>query len=255
MLNGPQVMGPAGQVVGGAMGDPSVARAAARLALTFSRVSTAGGAAQAGLHAVTAGTVAFLGPLAAVAIGLGLLGASVTMLVRRINRQAQELAAFSGPLAAAQARSAVANLQQQVRSARFLGGDLARFTETQTRMGVALTKILDVVEKAFLQVLNPLLEGFTVTAEIVAAAFQLFSDFVQKIYDLFPDLGVGDLWAQIRDGVHELVAQGEADSKGDFFNMFTEMPDLTLWDRKAERRRSAPGMDITAPGFGNLALP
>ena len=255
MLNAPQILPALPNAAGGAGGAQNLAGQAARLALTFSRVSSVTGAATAGLGAMAGGLVAVAGPLAAFAIAVGLAGAAVTLLIRRVNRQAQELAPFSGALAAAQARSSVAQLQQQVRSARFLGGDLARFTEAQTRISVAATKILDVIEKVFLQVFNPLLETVTMGTQLLAAFAESVYDFFAKIAALFPDLGIGQLWADIREGVNELVAQGAADAKGDFFNMFIEMPDLLMTDRKAERRRSAPGMDIAAPGFGPLALP
>src|SRR6185369_3492024 len=110
------------------------------------------------LGGLTAATIGLTGPLIALAVVTGATVLSMRALYERARRQAQELSPYNAALAAAQARSQVAELRQQIRSAQFLGRDLARLTDAQTRMSVATTRLLDTAEKIFLSGALPAVE-------------------------------------------------------------------------------------------------
>lgn len=228
LLNRPQILpalpngAPAAAGGGGAVGN--VAGQAARLAISFSRVSSATGAVTSGIAATGSGLAAVAPVLAGFAVTLGLAVAATTLFVRRIQRQAQELAPFSGNLAASQARTNALTLQQQIRSAQLLGPDLAKFNDAQTKLGLATTRILDAIESAFLPALIPVVEGI----------------------------------ASMADGISWLVGNDKktADDSGNFLNIFLKMEDLSIDDTDAHKQRGGnSGFEQKAPGFGPLLLP
>ena len=146
----PAVAGPQGMAAG---------RAAAS-AQPITATAAGGGAMAAG--AVVAGAAA------AVVVALGTSVVATKALIGRANELSKRLEGYSGQLAASQARAEIARLQQNVASARKLGGDLARYNDAKSRGEIALEKIYDSFTKAGLEAITPLLETAIKWLEAIA---------------------------------------------------------------------------------------
>lgn len=112
-----------------------------------------------GMAAFTRALGSAVVPLTAAAIAAGAVAVAMRSLYNRANEQAARLGAYSGELASAQARSQVASIRQDIRSSQYLGRDLARLVDVQTRTGVVTSRILDVIEKRLLESILPWMES------------------------------------------------------------------------------------------------
>lgn len=109
-----------------------------------------------------------LGPLIALGLAAGGAVIAIGALATRTQRLAQDLSAYSGVLAAANARAGAAQIQQDVKSARYLGADLARLVDAEKKIGIAVQRILDVLTKAGLETALPAIEAIAAMVTSVA---------------------------------------------------------------------------------------
>jgi hypothetical protein len=126
-----------------------------------------------GVKAAAAG-LAQLGTVGAVAgAGLNALSEAAQAarnVMRAFVERGRELAAYSGPLAAASARADVARLLADVREAQSpLGDQMARLIENEARVEIAVREGLAPLKLIMLQALNAVLDYTTKAAPTLAA--------------------------------------------------------------------------------------
>ncbi|MGE3410124.1 MAG: hypothetical protein AB7I37_25295 [Pirellulales bacterium] len=198
-------------------------------------------------------------PLTALVVATGAAVVAMRLLWRRSTENAKALAAYDATLAAAQARAQVARLQQNIQSARFLGPELSRLTATQTRLSLAGTRIVDILEKRFLQEVLPLLEGIASVAEqfekfMESEAGGITSQLISIISRLSPG---GAIWEGLK-GVSK-ATQKDSDkrdlARGDFYAIFQDLPDLELDAKDADNQAGIERTPFTADAFGPVGVP
>lgn len=114
------------------------------------------GAAAGATAGVTAAAIG--GPvgiaIAAVAAGFGVAAVAARKFAQVIDTQVQQLAGFSGPLAAAQAQSEIRRELATIRRAGRLGGDLAEVEDLRSRWQDAMHDIGTEILKILLEALE-----------------------------------------------------------------------------------------------------
>lgn len=251
--------GRAGLPVPAGAGVPAVAGQAGVPAIAFlqtTRLGQAAASAAPALGAVAGSALALAPVIGALVIAIGAAILAIRAIINRARRQSEELSAFDAGLARAQARAQVAVLQQQIRSARTGGAELARFTEATTRMQIAMTRILDVLQRDVLRILNPILEFIASGMETVADIYEELT----AIRDGIIEWATGNRgWTELLDVIAENLAKIDKNTSpaaGDFFNLFLGLADLDLNDfQHFQKPRTAGGAPIAAAGFGPLPMP
>lgn len=232
---------------------PVAAGAAARAAAPAIAGATGGAAAGAagGVAALGATAGAAVLPLAAIVVVAGAAALSLKALHRRATEQSKALAAYDATLAAAQARAQVANIHQDIRSARFLGNDLAEFTKAQSDLKIAWIQRVDKFEKVFLPVATKALEILTVGLD----GLNKIDDVIKVLVEI--STGTTAIWNANERLVELERKRGDKEENTQaasaFFRLFESFDDLDIDDD--EGQLGAPGgprEPIRAPGFGDL---
>lgn len=219
-------------------------------------VGRAAATAAPALTSLAGAAAALLNPITLLVVAVGAAVVAVVGLTRRANRQAQELSAFSAEIARANARAQVAAIRQQVRSAGTGGAEIARLVETQSRMSVAMTRILDLLQRDVLRILNPVLEwiarGVEIAADLLEYMVAIRDSLLEILAQPWKALDLLDVIA----GNLAKIKTNTTKEAGDFLTMFLQEADLTLDDLDfLQRSRDRGGMPVAAGGFGPVPLP
>lgn len=224
--------------------------------VTLLGVQSAAAETESGLAAAGATAGAAAVPLAALVIGAGLAVRGLQLLYNRATEQAKSLANYDATLAAAQARSQIAAIKQDLESASYLGNELARLTDAQTKVAVNTQRILDVLEKTVLTALLPLIESVAGGVETIANN-PLLQQALANLLLLIPvlrELKIAIDLLNLFRGSEEKEADRKA-LDSNFFAIFEKLKDLGI-DDPAGREPAAgtPRNNVEATGFGNLPM-
>lgn len=228
--------------------------------VSLTGITTNAIAARSSLAAVAGTATAVTIPLGALVIAAGAAAVALRALYNRANEQATRLAQYSAELAAAQARSEIASTRQDIRSAQYLGRDLARLVAIQSRAGVATDRILDVFEKALLQRLLPILETIVKLLEMldpdktVSATGVVFEGALTAA--LVPMLGPLAPLATAAINYFRSEEKKEVVASADYMRLFEQLADLDV--DGVEGRQGLPKngkrFGVNAAEWGDLPL-
>ena len=140
------------------------------------RLNVAGAAssASAGIVAAVGGPVGIA--VAAVAAGLGVAAIATTKFAQVVESQTERLAGFSGPLAAAQARTELGRELGLLRRAQRIGPELAAAERLRSRFEGTMTDL----GTEILQILLRLLEELRPVIELVIDGVKSITDFLAE---------------------------------------------------------------------------
>jgi hypothetical protein len=220
----------------------AVAGTAARGMMAMANAGAAGASALAGLAAAAGPVGIALGVLVA---GAGAAGLAAKKFADMAEREAERLKSFSVDLATSQALADVRRQLADLRRAREVGPELARFQTTRSRfedrladLGTQVIEILTGLANRF----EPAIEGFGRLLAVVTAFLDFFGPLVEK--------GVDEIFKITP--IVEIVTK--------IFNLLVKLAELipgakALIQRFLEEERSDPFADPMLHGFFALGGP
>lgn len=208
-------------------------KAAAGAATGAAGGAAAGGTAAGGAAAAGGGLVAALGGPITIAVGAAVIAVvGLTIIAKKINERlsdlTNQLAPFSGVIAAAQARHEVASILQNIQTARRLEGRMARFIEGQSKISLALERIQRSFDGPLLDAVLPMLDRLATVTELLSRMIENQMRFNEAIGLFKPPLAtlveIGNKLLGIESGedVRSILAGAN------YIQEFRELPDLTV---------------------------
>lgn len=136
----------------------------ARLAGGLGNVAGMGGAASRALAALGPAGLA----IGAVGLAFGILVKTVSMLNNKFKEMTRELAPYSGAISMAQIKNEIAQTMQDLRRAKTMGPQLAKFETEGGRIDRAIQRGTDKILEPILEVFTPIMEGIADGVEALA---------------------------------------------------------------------------------------
>lgn len=191
------------------------------------QAAVGGGAAAGGL---SAGAMVAVGAFAVVAAGAIALGGAFVMANKKAKEFTEQLAGYSGVIAASKAQADIRKLRQDIENARTVGSAVATRNNSESRAEAAASKAGATIERRLLEMSQPLYDLKVWIVEKGADLVQSIDEgitYLGKLAEELPFIGEEIKKAHEED---KAAAEKNAALVGSLDVLFQDIPDLDIND-------------------------